>query len=303
MTIAVLRTDDSRFMNLPDYTYVPHYVFPFAAEPALRMHFIDVPPVGTANGEVALCLHGQPTWSYLYRKMIPGLTAAGYRVVAPDLFGFGRSDKPVEENVYTFDFHRNSLMQFIQLLGLRQILLICQDWGGLLGLTIPMEMPDRFKSLLVMNTTLGTGDQPLPQGFLDWRAWNNKNPDMPIAALMKRSTPKLSDNEAAAYEAPFPDVRYKAGVRRFPNLVPDHPDAGGASVSRQARNWWSTKWSGRTAMAIGERDPVLGPPTMLALASVIRGCPTPIRISEGGHFVQENGDEVLRSALPLITQR
>lgn len=300
MTIAALRTDDSRFQDLPGFVYAPNYTFLLRAEPALRMHYIDVAPTSSANGRTALCLHGQPTWSYLYRKMVPGLTAAGYRVVAPDLFGFGRSDKPREEAVYTFDFHRDSLIAFIKTLELRQITLVCQDWGGLLGLTIPMDMPDRFEALLVMNTTLGTGDVPLSQGFLDWRAWNNKNPDMPIAALMKRSTPILSDAEASAYDAPFPDAAFKAGVRRFPNLVPDHPDAGGAALSRRAREWWSTAWSGRTAMAIGDKDPVLGPPGMQALAKLIRGCPPPLHIPEGGHFVQEYGEQVLAGALPLL---
>lgn len=163
-----------------------------------------------------------------------------------------------------------------------------------------MDMPDRFEALLVMNTTLGTGDVPLTQGFLDWRAWNNKNPDMPIAGLMKRSTPILSDSEAAAYEAPFPDVTYKAGVRRFPNLVPDHPDSGGAALSRRAREWWSTSWSGQTAMVIGDKDPVLGPPLMLDLAKLIRGCSAPIHIAEAGHFVQEYADQVLAGTLPLL---
>lgn len=299
MTIAALRTEESRFASLPGYAYEPNYLCPLPAQPHLRMHYIDV-PAAAANGRTALCLHGQPTWSYLYRKMAPGLTAAGYRVVAPDLFGFGRSDKPRDEAVYTFDFHRDSLLGFIQSLDLRRITLVCQDWGGLLGLTIPMDMADRFDALLAMNTTIGTGDVPLPQGFLDWRAWNNKNPDMPIAGLMKRSTPMLTDAEAAAYEAPFPDASFKAGVRRFPNLVPDHPDAGGAALSRRARDWWSTTWSGRTAMVIGDKDPVLGPPVMLALAQVIRGCPAPIHIPEGGHFVQEFGEQVLAGALPLL---
>lgn len=300
MTLSALRTDDDRFSNLPGYEYEPHYVFPLVAEPKLRMHYIDVHPTGASNGRVALCLHGQPTWSYLYRKMIPGLSAAGYRVIAPDMFGFGRSDKPVDDSAYTFDFHRDSLISFILTFDLERITLVCQDWGGLLGLTIPMEMPERFDELLVMNTTLGTGDQPLTQGFLEWRAWNNKNPDMPIAALMKRSTPILSEAEAAAYEAPFPDATYKAGVRRFPNLVPDHPAADGAALSRRARDWWSKSWSGRAAMVIGDKDPVLGPPVMLSLSKIIRACPTPAHVPEGGHFIQEYGEQVLKAALPLL---
>jgi pimeloyl-ACP methyl ester carboxylesterase len=192
-------------------------------------------------------------------------------------------------------------MGLIAALDLRRITLVCQDWGGLLGLTIPMDMPERFEGLLVMNTALATGDVPLTQGFLDWRAWNNSNPDMPIAALMKRAVPRLTEAEAAAYAAPFPDASYKGGVRRFPNLVPDHPGAGGAALSRRARDWWQASWSGRTAMAIGMKDPVLGPPVMEALARTIRGCPEPVRIADGGHFLQEHGEEVLAGTLPLLT--
>jgi pimeloyl-ACP methyl ester carboxylesterase len=300
MPITALRTPDARFATLPGYPFQPHYVMPLAAEPGLRMHYLDEPPTGVANGRVALCLHGQPTWSYLYRKMIPGLTAAGYRVVAPDLFGFGKSDKPADDAVYTFGFHRSALVGLVTALELRRVTLVCQDWGGLLGLTIPMDMPARFDGLLVMNTTLGTGDAPLGKGFLDWRAWNAQNPDMAIASLMKRACPMLSDAEAAAYAAPYPDATYKGGVRGFPNLVPDAPDADGAALSRRARDWWRTAWSGRTAMAIGMKDPVLGPPVMRALAGDIRGCPPPVEIADGGHFVQEWGEQVLAGALPLL---
>src|SRR5262249_45550478 len=147
--------------------------------------------------------------------------AAGGRVVAPDFFGFGRSDKPVDETVYDFAFHRDSIIELIRRLDLRHMTLVCQDWGGLIGLTIPMEMADRFERLIVMNTAFGTGDVPLTEGFIAWRAWSNKNPDMAVGRLIKRSCPHLTDAEAAAYDAPFPDARYKAGVRRFPNMVPD----------------------------------------------------------------------------------
>ncbi|MGP8121971.1 MAG: haloalkane dehalogenase, partial [Xanthobacteraceae bacterium] len=243
------------------------------------------------------CLHGQPTWSYLYRKMIPAFVAAGLRVVAPDFFGFGRSDKPEDEATYTFDFHRASIMALIEALDLRHITLVCQDWGGLIGLTIPMDMADRFDRLLVMNTGLGTGDVPLGEGFLAWRAFFNSKPDMDIAGLMKRAVPALSDAEAAAYGAPFPDVRYKAGVRRFPNLVPDRPDAGGAALSRRARDFWASTWSGKSFMAIGMTDPVLGPPAMRALHATIRNCPPPLELADAGHFTQEAGAVIVEKAM------
>ena len=252
---------------------------------------------GGPDAPVALCLHGQPTWSYLYRKMIPALIAAGLRVVAPDFFGFGRSDKPEEEATYTFIFHRDSIVALIEALDLRRITLVCQDWGGLIGLTIPMDMADRFERLLVMNTALGTGDVPLGEGFLAWRAFSNSKPDMDIAALMKRAVPTLSEAEAAAYAAPFPDARYKSGVRRFPNLVPDRPDAGGAGVSRRARDFWSKDWAGKSFMAIGMQDPVLGPPAMRALRKTIRNCPPPLELADAGHFVQEAGAVIVEKAM------
>lgn len=298
MAIEVLRTADARFDSLPGYSFAPSYRDDLPGYAGLRMHYLDE---GDRNARVALCLHGQPTWSYLYRKMIPGLVAAGYRVIAPDMFGFGRSDKPVEEAVYTFDFHRGSLIALIGALDLDRMTLVCQDWGGLLGLTIPMEMTDRFEALLIMNTMLATGDRPLTKGFTDWRAWNNANPDMAVGKLMSRACPQLAPAEAAAYDAPFPDAAYKSGVRRFPNLVPDKPDAGGAAVSRKAREWWRTDYRGRTAMVIGMTDPVLGPAVMAEMRQTIRDCPEPVTLAAAGHFVQEWGEDVLTGALPLLT--
>ena len=296
--VDALRTPEARFEGLPGYQFMPHYRDDLAGYSSLRMHYLDE---GEANARVALCLHGQPTWSYLYRKMIPGLVSAGYRVIAPDMFGFGRSDKPLDDAVYTFDFHRRSLIAFIRALDIRRVTLVCQDWGGLLGLTIPMEMADRFEALLVMNTTLASGDRPLTKGFIDWRAWNNANPDMPVGKLMSRACSQLSPAEANAYEAPFPDATYKAGVRRFPNLVPDKADAGGAAISRKARGWWATEWRGKTAMVIGMTDPVLGPPVMEDLRQTICKCPEPVRLVAAGHFVPEWGEEVLKGALPLLS--
>lgn len=288
--LDVLRTPDDRFADLPGYQFRPRY----QTQGTLRMHYLDE---GSPDAPVALSLHGQPTWSYLYRKMAPAFLAAGMRVVAPDFFGFGRSDKPVDEAVYTFEFHRNSIMSLISALDLRRITLVCQDWGGLIGLTIPMDMEARFERLLVMNTALGTGDVPLTEGFKSWRAFSNSKPDMDIAALMSRAVPGLGSDEAAAYAAPFPDVRYKAGVRRFPNLVPDRPEADGAALSRRAREFWSTRWSGTSFMAIGMTDPVLGSDVMRALRSVIRNCPPPLELAGAGHFTQEAGAIIVEHAM------
>jgi haloalkane dehalogenase len=292
--MTALRTPDEKFANLPGYDFAPHYLDDLPGTEGLRLHYLDE---GPADGPVALCLHGQPTWSFLYRKMIPAFCAAGMRVLAPDFFGFGRSDKPTDEAVYTFDFHRAALLAFAQRHRLQGATLVCQDWGGLLGLTLPMELPGAFDRLIVMNTALATGDTPLGDGFLAWRAFNNSHPDMDIAGLMKRAVPNLTDAEAAAYAAPYPDASYKAGVRRFPNLVPDGPDAPGAAISRRARGWWTASWSGRSFMAIGMQDPVLGAPAMHLLHSQIRGCPPPLELVDAGHFTQEAGAVIVTSAL------
>ncbi len=258
------------------------------------MHYLDEGPSDAAV--TFLCLHGQPAWSYLYRKMIPLFAGAGHRVIAPDLLGFGRSDKPSDETIYTFDFHRGMLRALIQALDLQNVVLVCQDWGGILGLTIPPAMPERFTRLLVMNTTIPVGE-PVSDGFDRWRAFNRSRPDLDIAGLFQRSQPDLSAEEAAAYAAPFPDARYKAGVRRFPELVMTDPGMLGIAEAKRALQFWNTEWSGPTFMAVGMTDPVLGPDVMARLRTQIRGCPAPLEVHDGGHFVQEKGDLIARAAL------
>jgi pimeloyl-ACP methyl ester carboxylesterase len=290
----ILRTPDARFANLPGFDFEPYYL----DWRGMRIHYIDEHPAKPGEPTPTfLCLHGEPTWSYLYRKMIPPFVASGARVVAPDFPGFGRSDKPANDATYSFDFHRAFLLEFVERLDLRNITLVVQDWGGILGLTLPMEAPARYARLLVMNTALGTGDAPLTEGFLAWRTYVAKNPNLDCAKLMARSCSPLSAAEAAAYEAPFPDASYKGGVRRFPQLVPDAPDAPGAAISRRACDWWRTAWEGEAFMAIGATDPVLGPAPMRALHRHIRNCAEPWVHAEAGHFVQEWGDEVARAAL------
>ena len=295
---GVLRTPDERFDNLPGYPFAPHYIGDLKGYAGIRIHYLDEGPPGAAK--TYLCLHGQPSWSYLYRRMIPVFAAAGHRVVAPDLIGFGRSDKPADDARYTFMFHRDMLKNLIERLDLRNIVLVVQDWGGLLGLTLPMDMAERFSGLLLMNTAFGAGDLPLGQGFLDWRAFSNKNPDMAVGKLFARSCPHLTPAEAAAYDAPFPDITYKAGVRRFPNLVPDNPDAGGAALSRRARDWFTGEWSGTTFLAVGMQDPVLGPGVMAGVRKCVRNCPPPFEVADGGHFLQEWGEGVARAAVKVL---
>lgn len=259
------------------------------------MHYLDEGPRDARH--TCLCLHGQPTWSYLYRKMLPVFTEAGCRVIAPDFFGFGRSDKPIEDAQYTFAFHRNTIRALIERLDLQRLTLVCQDWGGLVGLTLPMDMPQRFERLLVMNTTLATGTEAPSDGFLAWQRWSASQPDMAVGRLMARAIPGATEETIRAYDAPFEDIRSKAGVRQFPKLVPLSPEMPGAAISRQAAAWWQTEWRGESFMAIGMQDPVLGPPVMHRLRTLIPGCPPPMELASAGHFVQEQGADIARAAL------
>jgi pimeloyl-ACP methyl ester carboxylesterase len=293
--IKALRTPEENFKKLYNFPFEPKYIENLHGYEGLRIHYIDEGPVD--SNVVFFCLHGQPTWSYLYRKMIPVFISAGYRAVAPDFFGFGRSDKPIEDEIYTFDFHRNFLIEFINRLDLKNIALVCQDWGGILGLTLPMDMSNRFTHLILMNTTLGTGEGVPSPGFRTFRDWVKKTPDMDVGRLMLRGTPLLTPEEIAAYDAPFPDIKYKAGIRRFPQLVPTTYDAPGAEISRKAKDWFQKEWNGESFMAIGMQDPVLGPSVMRQLKKMIPRCPSPLRIKEAGHFVQEWGDLVAKKAL------
>lgn len=294
MTIEYVRTPDEAFGNLPDFDYTPRYLEGLAGYDGLRAHYLDEGPRDAEH--TYLCLHGEPTWSYLYRKMIPIFLAAGGRVVAPDFFGFGRSDKPVDDSLYTFDFHRNYLKAVIETLDLTNITLVCQDWGGLLGLTLPVEYPDRFSRMIVMNTFLATGE-PAGKGFSSWKAYVAANPDLDVATLMRRTSPVLSDAEVAAYGAPFPDQKAKAGVRRFPELVMVEPGMDGIEISKQSLVFFRDTWTGECFMAVGATDPVLGVPAMQKLQSFIRGASELMVIEEGGHFVQEWGEPIARAAL------
>lgn len=290
--MEALRTPDERFALLPAFPYEPRYVDDLPGYEGLRLAYVDEGPSEAET--VFLCLHGEPTWGYLYRKMLPVFAAAGHRVVAPDLFGFGRSDKPVDEAAYTFGFHRGTLSALVERLDLRDIALVCQDWGGILGLTLPMDMPGRFTRLLVMNTAIPTGE-PISEGFARWKAFAGVVPEIPTGGLIA-TTETINALDVAAYEAPFPDDRYKAGVRRFPKIVPVEPGMEGADLGRRARAFLSGEWDGATFMAVGVRDPVLGPDVMAELRGVIRGCPAPMEV-DAGHFVQEAGEPIARRAL------
>ena len=295
-----LRTPDTQFANLPGYPWAPNYISDLPALAGLRMHYLDEgkSKAGEPTDQTTwLCLHGNPAWSYLYRKMIPVFGGAGGRVVAPDLIGFGKSDKPKKDEAHTFTWHRQVLLEFIERLDLRNVVLVVQDWGGLLGLTLPVASPGRYKGLLVMNTTLATGEAPLSPGFLAWRDMCAKNPGFDIARLFARGNAHMSAAECAAYMAPFSDAGHRAATRVFPGMVPEFADSDGAAVSRQARDFWSHKWAGQTMMAIGMQDPVLGAPVMNELKNVIRHCPQPMLVAQGGHFLQEHGEPIAQAAV------
>ncbi len=292
----VLRTSEERFNDLPDFGWEPHYVDDLDGFDGLRVAYLDEGPTDAAH--TFLCLHGEPTWGFLYRTMIPPFLASGARVVVPDFLGFGRSDKPADDAFYTFDRHRDTLLALIRRLDLRTITLVVQDWGGLLGLTLPVDADTRTRiaRLIVMNTAIAVGES-LGPGFEAWRTFAGSTDDLAPGALLQRAQPGLTAAEAAAYDAPFEDVRFKAGVRMFPKLVMTEPGMGGVETSRRAAQFWRDDWQGPTFMACGALDPVFDPDHMRRLATQINGCPPPLVIADAGHFVQERGDIVAAAAL------
>ena len=290
-----LRTPEAAFEHLPGYPWAPHYLSDLPALDGLRLHYLDEGPRDAPL--TWLCLHGNPAWSYLYRHMIPVFLGAGHRVVAPDLIGFGKSDKPKKDGAHSFTWHRQVLLEFVERLDLREVVLVVQDWGGLLGLTLPMAAPDRYRGVLLMNTTLATGEAPLSPGFLAWREMCASKPDFSVSRLFARGNPQMSEAECAAYDAPFPDRGHRAALRAFPPMVPEFSDSDGAATGREARRFWREQWGGQSLMAIGQQDPVLGEPVMRALREYIRGCPEPLLLPQAGHFVQEHGEPIARAAL------
>jgi tRNA(adenine34) deaminase len=292
-----LRTPESCFEGLPGYPWQPHYVADLPSLNGLLMHYLDEGGRPDDARQITyLCLHGNPAWGYLYRRMIPVFLASGARVLAPDLIGFGKSDKPKKEGAHRFAWHRQVLLELVERLDLHRVVLVVQDWGGILGLTLPMAAPHRYRGLLVMNTLLATAEQPLSPGFLAWRDMCAKKPDFSVARLMARGNATLSAAECAAYDAPFPDRGHRAALRAFPAMGPEHADDEGAALSRQAQHFWQHQWQGRSLMAIGLQDPVWGEPVMRALHARIHGCPAPLLLPQAGHFVPEWGADLAELA-------
>ena len=287
----VLRTPDERFQNLPGYAFAPHY----ANIDGLRMHYIDE---GPRDADVVLMLHGEPSWCYLYRKMIPIITAAGLRAVAPDLIGFGRSDKPDSQDDYTYETHVGWVTAFLENIDLRRITLVCQDWGGLIGLRVAAENPERFERIVAANTFLPTGDAPAGEAFLRWQEFSQKAPSLPIGNIVNGGcTSDLPAEIIAAYDAPFPDETYKAGARRFPLLVPTRPDDPASAANRRA---WEAlgAWQKPFLCTFSDEDPIMRgadkPFKMLVPGTKGRPHTT---IVGGGHFLQEDKGEELAAVV------
>jgi haloalkane dehalogenase len=292
---TVLQTPESRFKDLPDYPWVPKFL---DVAPGLRMHHVDE---GPREAPVVLMLHGEPSWSYLYRHMIPVITAGGMRAVAPDLIGFGKSDKLPRLDDYSYQSHVDWLVAFIEKLDLRGITLICQDWGSLLGLRIAAEHPDRFARILVANGVLPIADRPTPPAFHLWRAFARYSPIFPIGRIIAAGTrTKLRPEVIAAYDAPFPCAAFKAGARAFPRLVPTHASDPAIPSNRAAWDALS-RWEKPFLCIFGAGDPILGKADRALIEHVPGARGQPHQRVRGGHFIQEDqGPLLAQAALDLI---
>ncbi|HEX4873215.1 MAG TPA: haloalkane dehalogenase [Nevskiaceae bacterium] len=277
----ILRTPDERFVDLPDYPFAPHW----CEIDGLRLHYLDE---GPRDAPIVLLLHGEPTWSYLYRKMIPPLVAGGRRVIAPDLIGFGKSDKPTRMADYSYARHVGWIGRFLEQLDLRGLTLFCQDWGSLIGLRLAAEQPARFERLVIANGFLPTATTRVPAAFRLWRAFARYSPWFPIGRIVNSGcVVKLSAAEIAAYDAPFPDARYKAGTRAFPRLVPIDPADPAVPANREA---WRRlgEWHQPVLCLFGRNDPILGRADAALIAHIPGARGQPHQRTWGGHFIQED---------------
>lgn len=292
--MKALRTPEEYFSDLPGYGFEPHYLN--VAEDSLRLHYLDEVANNekAQSGRTVLLMHGEPSWSYLYRKMVPGLVAAGHRVIAPDLIGFGRSDKPSERSDYSYQSHLAWLTEWLHQLDLKDVVLFCQDWGGLLGLRLLSAEPDRFAAAVVANTFLPTGDVEPSDAFLNWREFSQTVPEFPVGGIIKGATvSELPPDVVAAYDAPYPDESFKAGARQFPTLVPVTPDDPESQNNRDA---WKVlaRFEKPFLTAFSDQDPITAGGDKY-FQKVVPGCKGQqhVTIQEGGHFLQEDKGEEL----------
>jgi haloalkane dehalogenase len=303
--MAIIRTPDERFENLSGYPFKPNYV----EINGMRMHYVD-----EGEGEVVLCLHGEPSWSYLYRKMIPILSEKN-RVIAPDFIGFGKSDKFTEIPEYSYAAHRDSIISFIEILGLERITIVVQDWGGLLGLRVVSMIPSRFIRLVVMNTGLPTGEGPLPEAFNHWRKFVEETEDLPIGEIMQKrflnldaqnpigTGADLPDEVVAAYEAPFPSIEYKAGAKAFPLMVPQTTDDEAAPELKAAQEFLP-KWGNPALTLFSDQDPITkgGDVYFRFFLPTAKEQPE-ITIKGASHFLQEDAGEEVAGHIQEFIER
>ena len=299
--MQVLRTPDERFEALPDFDFTPHYAeVPDGDGGTLRMHYLDE---GPADGPVVLLMHGEPSWSFLYRTMIPVLTDAGLRCIAPDLVGFGRSDKPTERDDYSYARHVEWVRHLVlDVLALEDITFFGQDWGGLVGLRVVAENPDSFARVAIGNTGLPTGHEPTTEAFLAWRNFSQTTPDFDIGAIVSMAVAApMAPEVMAAYSAPFPDDSYKAGARMFPMLVPASPDDPATEANVAAREVFS-RWEKPFLLLFSDSDPITQGADHWFRKHVPGAADQPhTTIAGGGHFLQEDcGPEVARHLVSFV---
>jgi haloalkane dehalogenase len=289
--MEIFRTPDERFDALPGYDFEPHYT----ELDGLRMHYVD-----EGSGDPIVCFHGEPTWAYLYRKMLPPLVAGGNRVICPDYAGFGRSDKPTERGWYTYDRHVELVTRVLEELDVRSATVVVQDWGGPIGLRWAVENPDRVARLAILNTGLFTGR--VSKGFMAWRDFAERNPDLPVGFVVGGATASdVPEDVVAAYEAPFPNAESKAGAAQFPLIVPISEEMAGASEMRAVMDALS-RWDKPALVAFSDQDPVFPYPRAgEAFTSVIPTAAEQVRIEGASHFLQEDrGEQIAEEILRFL---
>lgn len=299
--MPILRTPNERFTDLLGFPFKPNYLeVPANGDaPHLRIHYLDE---GPPDAPPVLLMHGEPSWSYLYRKMIPIITAAGHRAIAPDLVGFGRSDKPEAREDYTYNRHVAWMTDWLNALDLQRVTLFAQDWGGLIGLRMAAENDRRFDRLILANTFLPTGDHAMPEAFLKWRRFSQRVKTFPVGRVIKGGcVTDLPAQVVAAYEAPFPDESYKAGARVFPMLVPTTPDDPAAEANRRA---WERlrRWEKPCLTLFSDSDPITARAEVFIKRMVpgAKGQPHK-KIENAGHFLQEDkGEEVAQEVVRFL---
>ncbi|MDH3744625.1 MAG: haloalkane dehalogenase [Acidobacteriota bacterium] len=294
--MKILRTPDERFLEAEAASFPPHYI----EVDGLRIHYFDE---GPRDGKPVLLMHGEPSWAYLYRKMIPVLVAAGHRTLAPDLVGFGRSDKPAQRDDYTYERHVRWMTRWLETVELQNVTLVCQDWGSLIGLRVAAENQDRFARIVLANGGLPTGSRKGPMVFRLWQAFASHSPWFPIGRIMAMGCRRpLSREAVSAYEAPFPNRRYKAGSRAFPGLVPSRPDDPAAAANRRAWEVFA-KWEKPFLTAFSNGDPITRGMKNVFLKRVPGTVGQPHTVIRGaGHFLQEDKGEELAAVVADFIQ-